>query len=59
MNSRARMLASMSCSGVDYVPCSFKIKKEVELVHQAGKKFGLILTSAFLPILDDILATGC
>jgi hypothetical protein len=34
------------------------LKEEVELVHQAGKKFGLITTSAFLPILDDILATG-
>lgn len=34
------------------------LKKEVELVHQAGKKFGLITTSAFLPILDDILSTG-
>jgi hypothetical protein len=34
------------------------LKKEVELVHQAGKRFGLITTSAFLPILDDILATG-
>lgn len=34
------------------------LKKEADLVHQAGKKFGYILTSAFLPILDDILATG-
>ena len=34
------------------------LKKEADLVHQAGKKFGLITTSAFLPILDDILATG-
>ncbi|MEW5816905.1 MAG: uroporphyrinogen decarboxylase family protein [Spirochaetota bacterium] len=31
------------------------IKKEAELVHQAGKKFGYIITSAFLPLLDDIL----
>ena len=31
------------------------IKREVELVHQAGAKFGYIITSAFLPILDDIL----
>lgn len=34
------------------------LKKEVDLVHQAGKKFGYIMTSAFLPLLDDILATG-
>lgn len=34
------------------------LKKEVEYVHSAGKLFGLITTSAFLPILDDILATG-
>lgn len=34
------------------------IKKEAELVHQAGKKYGYIMTSAFLPIIDDILDTG-
>ena len=34
------------------------LKKEAELVHQAGKKFGYIITSAFMPILDDILDTG-
>jgi hypothetical protein len=34
------------------------LAREVALVHQAGKKFGYIMTSAFLPILDDILATG-
>ncbi len=34
------------------------LKKEAELVHQAGKRLGLIVTSAFMPILDDILATG-
>jgi len=34
------------------------LKKEVELVHQAGRKFGLITTSAFVPLLDDILDTG-
>lgn len=34
------------------------LKSEVDLVHQAGRKFGLITTSAFLPILDDILGTG-
>jgi len=31
------------------------LKKEVEAVHQAGKKFAYIITSAFRPILDDIL----
>lgn len=31
------------------------IKKEAELVHQAGKRYGYIITSAFLPIIDDIL----
>lgn len=34
------------------------LRNEVDLVHQAGRRFGLIVTSAFLPILDDILATG-
>jgi hypothetical protein len=34
------------------------IRKEAELVHQAGKKYGYIMTSAFLPIIDDILDTG-
>jgi len=34
------------------------IKREADLVHQAGKKFGYIMTSAFLPIIDDILDTG-
>jgi len=34
------------------------LKREVELVHQAGKKYGYIITSAFLPILDDILDAG-
>lgn len=34
------------------------LAREVELVHQAGKKFGYIMTSAFLPLLDDILASG-
>ena len=31
------------------------IKKEAELVHQAGKKYGYIITSAFTPIVDYIL----
>ena len=34
------------------------LKKEAELVHQAEKKYGYIITSAFMPILDDILDTG-
>jgi uroporphyrinogen-III decarboxylase len=34
------------------------LKREVEWVHQAGKLFGLITTSAFMPLLDDILDTG-
>lgn len=34
------------------------LKREVDLVHQAGRTFGLITTSAFMPLLDDILASG-
>jgi len=34
------------------------LRREVETVHQAGRKFGYIITSAFLPLLDDILAAG-
>jgi len=34
------------------------IKKEADLIHKAGKKFGYIITSAFLPIIDSILDTG-
>lgn len=34
------------------------IKREVELVHQAGRKYGYIITSSFMPILSDILDTG-
>jgi len=34
------------------------IRDEAELVHGAGKKYGYIMTSAFLPIIDDILDTG-
>lgn len=33
------------------------IRKEADLVHQAGRKYGYIITSAFLPLLDDILGT--
>jgi hypothetical protein len=34
------------------------LKRECDLVHQAGKKYGYIITSAFLPLLDDILSSG-
>jgi hypothetical protein len=34
------------------------LRREVELVHQADRLFGLIVTSAYLPLLDDILDTG-
>jgi uroporphyrinogen-III decarboxylase len=34
------------------------LRREAELVHQAGRKFGYIITSAFLPLLDDILGAG-
>jgi uroporphyrinogen-III decarboxylase len=34
------------------------IRKEADLVHQAGRKYGYIMTAAFLPILDDILDSG-
>jgi uroporphyrinogen-III decarboxylase len=34
------------------------LKREAALVHQAGRRYGYIITSAFLPLLDDILAAG-
>ncbi len=34
------------------------LRREAELVHQAGRRFGYIITSAFLPLLDDILDAG-
>jgi len=34
------------------------LRREVDLVHQAGRKFGYIITSAFLPLVDDILGSG-
>jgi hypothetical protein len=34
------------------------LRRECELVHQAGRKYGYIITSAFLPLLDDILDSG-
>jgi hypothetical protein len=47
-----------------WTPAAFRriivptLRRESELVHQAGKKFGYIITSAFMPILDDILDSG-
>ena len=34
------------------------LKKEIELVHQAGAKFGYIMTSGIMPLLDDFLELG-
>jgi uroporphyrinogen-III decarboxylase len=34
------------------------LRKECDLVHQAGRKYGYIITSAFVPLLDDILDSG-
>jgi uroporphyrinogen-III decarboxylase len=34
------------------------LRREADLVHQAGRTFGYIITSAFLPLLDDILDAG-
>ncbi len=34
------------------------VKREAQLVHQAGRKYGYIITSAFVPVLDDILDAG-
>ena len=34
------------------------IRKEARLVHEAGKKYAYIMTSAFMPVIDDILDTG-
>jgi hypothetical protein len=47
-----------------WTPAAFRriiaptLKREADLVHQAGRKFGYIITSAFLPLLDDIIASG-
>ena len=47
-----------------WTPAAFRtiiaptLRREAELVHQAGRKFGYIITSAFLPLLDDILDAG-
>ena len=34
------------------------IRKEAEVVHQAGRKYGYIITSAFGPLVDDMLDAG-
>jgi hypothetical protein len=34
------------------------LAREARLVHQAGRRFGYIITSAFLPLVDDIVAAG-
>jgi hypothetical protein len=34
------------------------LKRECDLVHQAGRKYGYIITSAFLPLLEYILDSG-
>ncbi len=34
------------------------LKKEIELCHQAGAKFGYIMTSGIMPLLDDFLQLG-
>ena len=34
------------------------LKKEVDLTHQAGAKFGYIMTSGVMPLLDDLLNSG-
>lgn len=34
------------------------LKKEIELVHQAGAKFGYIMTSGIMPLLNDFLELG-
>jgi hypothetical protein len=47
-----------------WTPAAFKkiiaptLKREADIVHQAGRYFGYIITSAFLPLLDDIIAAG-
>ena len=34
------------------------LKREIELTHQAGVKFGYIITSGVMPLLDDFLELG-
>jgi hypothetical protein len=47
-----------------WTPAAFRriiaptLRREADLVHQAGRTFGYIITSAFLPLVDDILGAG-
>ncbi len=47
-----------------WTPAAFReiiaptLQQEARLVHQAGKKYGYIITSAFMPLLDYILDAG-
>lgn len=34
------------------------LKKDVELTHQAGAKFGYIITSGMMPLIDDFIDIG-
>lgn len=34
------------------------LKKDIEITHQAGAKFGYIMTSAIMPLLDDFVELG-
>jgi len=34
------------------------LRKEVDLTHQSGVKFGYIMTSGVMPLLDDLLNSG-
>ena len=34
------------------------LKKEIEMTHQSGAKFGYIMTSGVMPLLDDFLKLG-
>jgi uroporphyrinogen-III decarboxylase len=47
-----------------WTPAAFRtiiaptLRREAHMVHQAGRRFGYIITSAFLPLVDDILDAG-
>jgi len=34
------------------------LKKEIDIVHEAGAKFGYIMTSGVMPLIDDFLELG-
>ena len=34
------------------------VKKEIDIVHEAGAKFGYIMTSGVMPLIDDFLELG-